>query len=183
MFFGLTQSGKNLVVEAKLQCKRSSVFIIRAPKHQIFAEHHRLQQQSREHTISQRKASKIITLIPTWSSRAQHGATSRCAAVLPAPTPVATFSLHDIKRATRPISPSLDGLIAPLLALPPIFEVILPLPQLILDTLAKLTLEWVDVEIVWHVLIGRRREQRVQALFGVQVQGLPRALFAEDLLF
>ena len=30
--FGLTQSVKNLVVEAKLQCKRSSNIIIRVPQ-------------------------------------------------------------------------------------------------------------------------------------------------------
>jgi len=81
-------------------------------------------------------------------------AASHRAAVLPALTLVAT---SNIERATRPISTGLNCFIAPLLGFPPVFQVVLPLPQFVLDVLAKLALERVDVEVVWKVLVGGGR--------------------------
>jgi hypothetical protein len=81
-------------------------------------------------------------------------AASHCVAIRPALTLVAAFSLCNIKRATRSVSASLHCFVAPFLALPSVFQVILPLPQLVLDAFPKLCSDWVDVEIVRRFPVG-----------------------------
>ena len=158
--FRLSQSLKNLMVEAKLQCKRTSYIIIKCLDAGIMIN-------AIAYDDSSAKSLHVIIVEQVGPSHSSHysrhgldtAAASDRVAILPALTFVATFSLCNIKCATRPISPSLHRFVAPLLALPPVLQVVLPLPQFVLDAFAKLTLERVDVEVVVvrHVLVDRRR--------------------------